>query len=84
MSSWPGGYHERGHDVDLMKELELQRSAATSRGLRSSWHASDYAGTLAKQDGVWRDQRATVRRRRELEEFSLVGFEADEMDSELL
>lgn len=70
--------------MDLMKELDRQRSAATTRGLRSSWHAQDYAGTLVRQDGVWRDQRAAMRRReREIDECSLVGFELDALDAEL-
>lgn len=69
--------------MDLMKELGQQRIMAETRGLRSSWHANDYAGGLTKQDGVWRDQRATMRRQRELDECSLVGFEADALDSEL-
>lgn len=69
--------------MDLMKELDRQRSAATTRGLRSSWHAQDYAGGLTKQDGVWRDQRAAMRRQREIDECSLVGFELDALDAEL-
>lgn len=69
--------------MDLMKELEIQRSAATTRGLRSSWHAQDYAGTLVRQDGVWRDQRAAMRRR-ERDVDSLTSFEADALDAELL
>lgn len=69
--------------MDLMKELEVNRIMAETRGLRSSWHAQDYAGGLTKQDGVWRDQRAVKRRDRELEECSLVGFETDALDAEL-
>lgn len=69
--------------MDLMKELEVNRIMAETRGLRSSWHAQDYAGSLTKQDGVWRDQRAAMRRQREIDECSLVGFELDSLDAEL-
>lgn len=69
--------------MDLMKELEINRIMAETRGLRSSWHAQDYAGGLTKQDGVWRDQRAAMRRQRELDECSLVGFELDSLDAGL-